>query len=1199
MARFEISVFLFTIIPAFAQILAGQYEFWDYYDSFLYDYSLNGRHGEMINSVAQPVMTDRGLYIQDSYSIKFACNSHKEFPIACTDVVVSVLFYPKLDRPFCLFHLKFSIAGIKVCFSSSSNKVRIEIKSETNYTQEMNDFFNGWKLYTIRFYQELESTFLYVYIDGNIMNNPLTLKLNSFSFISANTYWEIGGVNENIEGFLYQIWWHCQVTTSINLLSRNMITQASGTCTTVYAMTPYKKCLSDQPDEYKNSENEVCYCPSKQSCDKNQFCISSCQYPCLSPPSCRSASTPKCSANTPLYCLAIPGTDICHSCSPGYRLTPPGICTITVQGCKTFNSLGQCIECESFYYKYTSTSTTCISCAPDCPSCSYNNTGAVICNICSVGHFIQPDGYSCETNCPFNYYGNTVTIPHRCLPCHANCRVCSYRTSISYAVCSECNSGYYLGPNLNRLTVLQYYISQCVIVCPYYYYKNDTAPASCKPCISGCVSCTNDTECVRCGWGFYLSGDTSKICLRCSAQLCAVCTDETTCSSCQNGAWLEPSTKICNRCLNNCSICSSDTTYTTCSSYYTLLNISGVIRCVIFCNHEQYDNRTKLSCGDIYSGSRATYCTVQPSTSYVTCQTCDLDDLKSGNCPITICPSDCIKCESMGDQVECLKCAINTFRQPDKLGCLNTCPEFYFKDANNRTCNSCISNCKSCQSSITKCEECGNDHSLLQDSSACVQTCPERFYSDHITIWSCKPCIPNCSICTNSTDCQRCIDNLYLATDISGNISCQVSCNTRSYYDSDRICYSCMKGCDVCSSATECNMCSVGYLYKNGICVLLVCDPKCEICVISSSELKCSLCDEGYFVQAIDNLCGIDCIRSYYPDTTTKRCEKCMDNCDICVKLISNLLTCNECRFGYIIKTLDGVNMCEVAVCPGSCSSCDTTLSAVVCTGCKDSFYMHNSTCVSTCPPRYYPESSLTIKSCLSCPSNCDICTSNLSCTRCSASYYLQPISAICDTVCPLRYYPNNNIPAICSPCPLNCLECTESLCLKCEALYTPNPIPLSRSDVCIACPSNCIICNHINNSLSCLQCDEEYFLQPNQMDIQCDRTCPEEYYMDISSRMCIQCSSGEYSAGTECRECENLCRICRGEGLCIECIENAVVLDGRCECEQYYKVDGVKCVGGSMGASLRFEEESLIITFEYDLKIMLDLNQILIYIIR
>jgi hypothetical protein len=81
--------FLLTLALRVCYDLLGEYEFWDYYGVWVHDYSGNSNFGTLYGT---PILTDRGIYIRNSFYIQFPKNQHKDFTTSHADMVFSVFY---------------------------------------------------------------------------------------------------------------------------------------------------------------------------------------------------------------------------------------------------------------------------------------------------------------------------------------------------------------------------------------------------------------------------------------------------------------------------------------------------------------------------------------------------------------------------------------------------------------------------------------------------------------------------------------------------------------------------------------------------------------------------------------------------------------------------------------------------------------------------------------------------------------------------------------------------------------------------------------------------------------------------------------------------------------------------------------------------------------------------------------------------
>ncbi|KAL4432999.1 hypothetical protein ABPG74_005372 [Tetrahymena malaccensis] len=164
----------------------------------------------------------------------------------------------------------------------------------------------------------------------------------------------------------------------------------------------------------------------------------------------------------------------CQSCKASYNL----ISSNGQQICQLF-----CNEGWFVYKPYGTTQayTFCLSCIPNCKTCSDTQS----CSQCFQGYYFNKLQQICQQipTCLSNQY---LSSNYACLNCQSNCAQCSNGTS-----CSTCVSGYTntLSPN------------QCVpITCASNQYRDSSQ--LCQNCTSNCLQCQNNISCDSCSNGY-------------------------------------------------------------------------------------------------------------------------------------------------------------------------------------------------------------------------------------------------------------------------------------------------------------------------------------------------------------------------------------------------------------------------------------------------------------------------------------------------------------------------------------------------------------------------------------------------------------------------------------------------------------------------------------------------------------------------
>ncbi len=178
--------------------------------------------------------------------------------------------------------------------------------------------------------------------------------LNGLKLQDSSSSLKFGTSLGSFEGFLYQIWWHGSVSTTIKALTRELIVISDHDCATFYVFIPFKICLSSVEDPNQNRDGVACSSTCSnlgKSCRSDGSCIQGCNISCSNPTVCRTYDKPSCSR--PKECeKCIKSSDYCLSCKRGYKLNSPenGICIIEEPYCVALDSLSRCSACKAGYY---------------------------------------------------------------------------------------------------------------------------------------------------------------------------------------------------------------------------------------------------------------------------------------------------------------------------------------------------------------------------------------------------------------------------------------------------------------------------------------------------------------------------------------------------------------------------------------------------------------------------------------------------------------------------------------------------------------------------------------------------------------------------------------------------------------------------------------------------------------------------------
>jgi hypothetical protein len=236
----------------------------------------------------------------------------------------------------------------------------------------------------------------------------------------------------------------------------------------------------------------------------------------------------------------------------------------------------------------------------------------------------------------------------------------------------------------------------------------------------------------------------------------------------------------------------------------------------------------------------------------------------------------------------------------------------------------------------------------------------------------------------------------------------------------------CPSGCNKCSSATTCLLCTdtnkVGSLctidaylcnatstISGGSCVL--CNTLFGSCYKCSSS-SCTLCMDGYYLSG--NNC-LQCISG---------CSKCTDSstCNYCTDITK---TGNSCTNPAVICKADSYlkanGVCELCSIPfPNCLACSSS----ACTVCLNGYYLSSGACLR-----------INIKlECLS--ALCQICVDGSTCSLCTSN---ANIGVNCDqpsSPCNANSYFDGVSCVLCTSLSAGCLVCTSNVCSLCDKSY-------------------------------------------------------------------------------------------------------------------------------------------------------------------
>ena len=334
-------------------------------------------------------------------------------------------------------------------------------------------------------------------------------------------------------------------------------------------------------------------------------------------------------------------------------------------------------------------------------------------------------------------------------------------------------------------------------------------------CPKDCKHCYENKKCIKCRDNFSLFGSKKNQEINCLSQ-----------TELSKGYYLE--NNIYYSCIQNCDICSDDTSCTTCSDGFDFIN-GKCIRKVENC--QEYD-------GDGF----------------------------------------------------CEKCVTNfAFKENDRSVCLNKEENFnnyYTKDEgiSYYPCENIINSCSKCDynsnQNIVKCNLCSNNYVLYENENKCLSklSLDNTFYylnNGQTHVNKCSNAIQNCNECQNGNICKKCNNNFYMVDDITNNCMDISNIEVDKYYlNNDKtMYYSCnnnlfqdISNCKKCTSKSICILCRDDFTFINAdksICIeknslenkyiqdpsdqsnYIKCESKFDNCN-SCNNNKCLNCKEGF-----------------------------------------------------------------------------------------------------------------------------------------------------------------------------------------------------------------------------------------------------------------------------------------------------------------------------------------------------------------
>jgi len=171
--------------------------------------------------------------------------------------------------------------------------------------------------------------------------------------------------------------------------------------------------------------------------------------------------------------------------------------------------------------------------------------------------------------------------------------------------------------------------------------------------------------------------------------------------------------------------------------------------------------------------------------------------------------------------------------------------------------------------------------------SECLDSCPDFTYKNNLDN-ACLSCISPCDLCSSETACISCRDGFYMS---GTECVTKDKCSVGTYPDDEmRYCKECAKACLTCYGATnkECLSCNFEEGFSNdtkGICGAVVCGEGVYKSIsFKTKEVTCLPCDGA--CSACDS-------------KGTDKCIECQKGYITYPSSVKNRVECRECPIGF------------------------------------------------------------------------------------------------------------------------------------------------------------------------------------------------------------------------------------------------------------------------------------------------------------
>ncbi|KAL4490890.1 hypothetical protein ABPG72_008626 [Tetrahymena utriculariae] len=457
---------------------------------------------------------------------------------------------------------------------------------------------------------------------------------------------------------------------------------------------------------------------------------------------CNTAKTHRTVQNQQCLCqngyYEVPNQINCEQCNATCTTcTSKDVCTLCdgiVQNRQLDIPSKKCV-CKTFFFEVLN-SPNCQACDYSCGSCDgQSNNNCLSCDVQDMRQLV--DG---KCICQEGYYDDGTKL---CKKCDYTCKACLK----SQTSCTKCDSGAQRYPSDSIAPIFK-------CLCQRGYY-DDGFDTQCKQCYDQNQYCQ---ECVskQSNQGF--------ICTTCN-QSDQRYVDQNGYCKCMDGWYQDGKNRQCLKCSSFCMTCSDQADKCTSCYEQTQFRILNQAQFQCVCSQGYFDLGTEIcgachySCLNCSSNSKfaCTQCPGQPfsrnaqinSQGQCLCIDQFYDDGQNKSC--VQCDQSCLGCYGPGNS-NCNRCNTNNPLQPYYrygISCVSQCPQGFFMNKQQFTCDLCEKQCNTCKDSKDFCQTCSL---YRKEPPKC--DCRDGYYESD---FQCNSCSPRCSKCVLSeSQCTEC-----------------------------------------------------------------------------------------------------------------------------------------------------------------------------------------------------------------------------------------------------------------------------------------------------------------------------------------------------------------------------------------------------------------------------------------------------------